>query len=437
MPVSEVNVSLSSQELSGQPVQDAHVLRPLRIAIFGFGTVGSSVARILTESQPEGLKLTHVFNRGVARKRVDWAASDVVWSEDSEAVLTSDADVIVELVGGLDPAGVWIRRALAAGKSVVTANKKLIAFHGVELERLAAAHGGHLKYGAAVAGGIPVIPGLEQGLAGDRIDRIEGILNGTCNFILSKMEEGAEYAAVLATAQERGYAEADPTEDVGGFDARAKLAILMRLALRVEVNPEEIVPRPITTISAVDFSYARDLGCTIRQVARAQRTDGTVAATVGPMLVDSRSPLAWSRGTENMVILSGHYGGDVVFSGHGAGGHPTAVAVVSDLLALAHGSRRVGLPSAKATVAAEFEVPHYIRFLVDDRPGIVSEITGALARERINIRAIVQKPGYPQHALPFVVTVEPCKSSALQRALEQMKLMDCLLEAPLDLQMLE
>ena len=437
MPVSEVNVSLSPQELSGQPVQDVHVLRPLRIAIFGFGTVGSSVARILTESQPEGLKLTHVFNRGVARKRVDWAASDVVWSEDSEAVLTSDADVIVELVGGLDPAGVWIRRALAAGKSVVTANKKLIAFHGVELERLAAAHGGHLKYGAAVAGGIPVIPGLEQGLAGDRIDRIEGILNGTCNFILSKMEEGAEYATVLATAQARGYAEADPTEDVGGFDARAKLAILMRLALRVEVNPEEIVPRPITTISAVDFSYARDLGCTIRQVARAQRTGGTVAATVGPMLVDSRSPLAWSRGTENMVILSGHYGGDVVFSGHGAGGHPTAVAVVSDLLALAHGSRRVGLPSAKATVAAEFEVPHYIRFLVDDRPGIVSEITGALARERINIRAIVQKPGYPQHALPFVVTVEPCKSSALQRALEQMKLMDCLLEAPLDLQMLE
>ena len=277
-------------------------------------------------------------------------------------------DVIVELVGGLDPAqAVGIRRALAAGKSVVTANKKLIAFHGVELERLAAANGGHLKYGAAVAGGIPVIPGLEQGLAGDRIEKIEGILNGTCNFILSKMEAGAEYA-VLAEAQAKGYAEADPTEDVGGFDARAKLAILMRLALRVEVNPEEIVPRPITTVSAVDFSYARDLGCTIRQVARAQKTDGTVAATVGPTLVDLRSPMAWSRGTENMVIVSGHYGGDVVFSGHGAGGHPTAVAVVSDLLALAHGSRRVELPSAKATIAAEIEVPHYIRFLVDDRP---------------------------------------------------------------------
>ena len=391
--MSEVKVDSPPPQLSSKSAQEVRSPRPLRIAIFGFGTVGSSVVRILTESKPEGLELTHVFNRGVARKRVDWTAAHVEWSEDADAVLASDADVIVELVGGLDPAGGWVRRALQAGKSVVTANKKLIAFHGVELERLAAAQGGHLKYGAAVAGGIPVIPGLEQGLAGDRIERIEGILNGTCNFILSKMEGGAEYAAVLAEAQALGYAEADPTEDVGGFDARAKLAILMRLALRVEVNPEEIVPRSITTVSAVDFSYARDLGCTIRQIARAEKADGTLAATVGPMLVDSRSPLAWSRGTENMVILSGHYGGDVVFSGHGAGGHPTAVAVVSDLLALAHGSRRVGIPSALATVAAEFEVPHYIRFLVDDRPGIVAEITGALAKERINIRAIVQKPG--------------------------------------------
>ena len=422
--------------LDSGPALETRGLRPLRIAIFGFGTVGSSVARILHESKPDGVELTHVFNRGVSRKRVDWAKG-VTWSEDADAVLASDVDVVVELAGGLDPAGSWIRRALEAGKSVVTANKKMIAFHGVELERLAAAKGGHLKYGAAVAGGIPVIPGLEQGLAGDRIEKMEGILNGTCNFILSQMEAGADFDAVLAEAQAKGYAEADPTEDVGGFDARAKLAILMRLALRVEVNPEEIQPRPITAVTAVDFSYARDLGCTIRQVSRAQAADGKVAATVGPMLVDQRSPLAWSRGTENMVILSGHYGGDVVFSGHGAGGHPTAVAVVSDLLALAHGSRRVELPSAKASVDGEFEVPHYIRFLVNDRPGIVAEITGALARERINIRAIMQRAGHPQHALPFVVTVEPCKSSALQRALESMRVMDCLLEPPLDLQMLE
>lgn len=433
--MSEANKSASPLDASA--ARNALSSRPLRIAIFGFGTVGSSVARILVESRPQGLELTHIFNRRVARKRADWVPSSVVWSEDADAVLASDADVVVELAGGLDPAGSWVRRALESGKSAVTANKKLIAFHGIDLERLAAAKGGHLKYGAAVAGGIPVIPGLEQGLAGDRIERIQGILNGTCNFILSKMDAGAEFAPVLAEAQARGYAEADPTEDVGGFDARAKLAILMRLALRVQIDPEEIVPRPITAITAVDFSYARDLGCTIRQIARAEQTQGCLAAAVGPMLVSLRSPLAWSQSTENMVIVRGHYGGDVVFSGHGAGGHPTAVAVVSDLLALAHGSRRVEIPSAPAHVGAEFEVPHYIRFLVKDRPGIVAAITTSLANEQINIRAIVQKPGYPADALPFVVTVEPCKTSALKRALAPIRAMDCMLVEPLDLQMLE
>ena len=416
---------------------NTNLQRPLRIALFGFGTVASSVARILVESKPEGLELTHVYVRSVARRRANWVPSSVVWTEDADELLSSDIDVVVELAGGLEPAGGWVRRALRAGKSVVTANKKLIAAHGAELERLAAAAGGHLKYGAAVAGGVPVIPGLEQGLAGDRIERIEGILNGTCNFILSKMQEGAEYAPVLADAQAKGYAEADPTEDVGGFDARSKLAILMRLALRVEVDPTEIEPQPITEIAAVDFSYARDLNCTIRQIARADYADGKIAATVGPMLIDLHSPLAWSRGTENMVVFSGKYGGDVVFSGHGAGGHPTAVAVVSDLMALAHGSRRVRVPAVPAKLSAEFEVPHYIRFMVNDKPGIIADITVALASEGINIRAIVQKPGFPANALPFVMTVEPCKSSALKRALEVLRGKDYLLEQPLDLQMLE
>jgi homoserine dehydrogenase len=433
-PVPKSNLSASPQQCSAH---EPGKQRPLRIALFGFGTVGSSVARILVESKPEGLELTHIYVRNLTKRRVDWVPASVQWSEDADAVLASDVNVIVELAGGLDPAGGWVRKALNSGKSVVTANKKLISCQGVELERLAASGGGQLKYGAAVAGGIPVIPGLEQGLAGDQIVRIEGILNGTCNFILSRMQEGAEYAPVLVAAQSKGYAEADPTEDVGGFDARAKLAILMRLALGVEVNLEEITPLSITAIASVDFSYARDLGCTIRQVARADRAGGEVAATVGPMLVDLHSPLAWSHGTENMVIFTGRYGGDVVFSGHGAGGHPTAVAVVSDLLALAHGSRRVEIPSAPAHVSAEFEVAHYIRFLVNDRPGIVAEITGALAKEKINIRAIVQKPGYPQHALPFVVTVEPCKPSALKRAMEAIRGRNYLLQEPLDLQMLE
>jgi len=438
--VSEPNLSAPSLSAQLQPssAKGSRVQNPIRIALLGFGTVASSVARILIESKPEGLELTHVYSRSLARRKAEWVPSSVTWTDHVDVVLTSpDVDVIVELAGGLDPAGNWVRRALEAGKSVVTANKKLISYHGVELEKLAAAKGGHLKYGAAVAGGIPVIPGLEAGLAGDRIKRIEGILNGTCNFMLSKMEDGAEYANVLAEAQKLGYAEADPTEDVGGFDARAKLSILMRLAMRLTVNPDAIVPHSITEIQAVDFSYARELGCTIRQIARAECTDANVAATVGPMLVGLRSPLAWSRGTENMVVLTGHYGGDVVFSGHGAGGHPTAVAVVSDLLALAHGSRRVVRSSAPTALSAEFEVPHYIRFLVNDKPGIIADITVALASEGINIRAIVQKPGYPQKALAFVMTVEPCKSSALKRALETLNGKDYLIAPPLDLQILE
>jgi len=414
--------------------------RPLRVALFGFGTVGRSVARILIESAPAGLVLSHVVNRNVARKKVDWTPDSVIWTEDADSVLASgpdSPDVIVELAGGLEPAGNWVRKALAAGKSVVTANKKLIAYQGLELESLAASKGAHLLYGAAVAGGIPVIPGLEHGLAGDQVERIEGILNGTCNFILSKMEGGAEYATVLLEAQGLGYAEADPTEDVAGYDARAKLAILIRLALRAQVHPEDIQSCPITEVTAIDFSYARDLNCTIRQIARAERVDGQLAATVRPMLIPLTSPLAWSRGTENMVITTGHYGGDVVFSGHGAGGNPTAVAVVSDLVGLAQGSCRIAIPSTPAKVSTELEVPHYIRFLVNDRPGIVAGIAGALAREHINLNAILQKPGFPLDKLPFVVTVEPCRTSALKRALQEIAQMPALLEKPLDLQILE
>ena len=413
--------------------------RPLRVALFGFGTVGRSVARILVESAPAGLELTHIVNRNVARKRVDWVPGSVAWSEDPHAVLAAEngPDILVELAGGLDPAGEWVRKALAAGKSVVTANKKLIAYHGLELEALASANGAHLLYGAAVAGGIPVIPGLEHGLAGDRVERVEGILNGTCNFILSKMEEGADYATVLAEAQSLGYAEADPTEDVAGYDARAKLSILMRLALRVQVHPEDIQTSPITEVAAIDFSYARDLKCTIRQVARAERIGGHLAATVRPMLVPLASPLAWSRGTENMVVTTGHYGGDVVFSGHGAGGNPTAVAVVSDLVGLAQGSCRIAMPSKPAKVGTELEVPHYIRFLVNDRPGIVAAIAGSLAKENINLNAILQKPGFPLDRLPFVVTVEPCRTSALKRAIDEIVKLPSLLERPLDMQILE
>jgi homoserine dehydrogenase len=416
--------------------------KALKVAILGFGTVGRSVARILCDQPAGEIEISHIFNRGIDRKRVDWAPSSVRWTEHVEDVLSSDVNVVLELAGGLEAAGEWVRSALSAGKSVVTANKKLIAAHGVELDKLARSNGCHLFYGAAVAGGVPVIPGLQQGLAGDRITRIEGILNGTCNFMLSKMEHGADYDVVLAEAQALGFAEADPTEDVGGFDARAKLVILSRLALRADVPVESVLCRPITSLKAIDFEYAKLLGCTIRQISRAEidrsRPDGSaIVASVGPMLVPQASPLAWSRGTENMVLIGGEYGGDVVFSGHGAGGNPTAVAVVSDLLAIAHGSRPVGLPSRRATASSDLSLRHYVRFVVDDRPGIVASIASALAAEQINIDALLQKPGYSKEKLPFVMTVEPCAGSALRRALAQVAKLDCLLEPALDLQILE
>jgi homoserine dehydrogenase len=413
--------------------QPAHV----KVAILGFGTVGSSVARILCDAKPQGVELTHIFNRSVARKKVDWVPASVAWTENVDEVLSSPVDVVLELAGGLDPAGGWVRRALEAGKSVVTANKKLIAEHGIALDALARSKGCSLFYGAAVAGGVPVIPGLQQGLAGDQIQRIEGILNGTCNFILSKMEEGAEFAPVLKEAQALGYAEADPTEDVGGFDARAKLVILSRIALRADLTVSEVPCKSITEIAAIDFAYAREMGCTIRQISRAELRDSEVLATVGPMLVPQASPLAWSRGTENMVLVGGTYGGDVVFSGHGAGGHPTAVAVVSDLLAIVHGSCTINLPSRKTAVSGDFLLRHYIRFIVKDRPGIIAQIAGALAEQEINIHAILQKPGHTKANLPFVVIVEPCPSSVLKRALEKIATLDYLLEPTLDLQILE
>lgn len=409
----------------------------VKVAILGFGTVGSSVARILCESQPVGVELTHIFNRNIARKRVDWIPASVQWTETVDEVLSSSVDIVLELAGGLDPAGEWVRRALEVGKSVVTANKKLIAEHGITLDKLARSKGCHLFYGAAVAGGVPVIPGLQQGLAGDHITRIEGILNGTCNFILSKMEDGADFARVLKEAQALGYAEADPTEDVAGFDARAKLVILSRIALRADMVPSEVPAKSITEIAAIDFAYAREMNCTIRQISRAELRRDEVLATVAPMLVPQASPLAWSRGTENMVLVGGAHGGDVVFSGHGAGGNPTAVAVISDLLAIVHGSCAIGLPSKKVGISGDLLLRHYIRFVVKDRPGIIAQIAGALAEQEINIHAVLQKPGHTKESLPFVVIVEACPPTPLKRALEKIATSDYLLEPPLDLQILE
>ena len=415
---------------------------PVKIALLGFGTVGSAMARVLAQSKLPGVVLTHIYNRNVERKRASDAAqcvpASVVWTEDFNDIVNSRADIVVELMGGLDPAEGWLRRCFAAGMSVVTANKQLIAYRGATLARLAARHGVQLLYGASVAGGVPVIPGILQGLGGDRIVRISGIVNGTCNYILSHMETGAEYAAVLADAQRLGFAEADPSADVDGLDARAKLCILSRIALHAELDPNAIATQTISNVEAVDFAYAKELGCTIRQVSLAHMDakNRLVHARVAPMLVPLASPIAWSRGTQNMVVASGRFGGDVVFSGHGAGGEPTAVAVVSDILAVAHRSVAVQLPVHRRAVTGELLAPQYLRFVVDDRPGIVSGIAGALARVGANIDSLLQRPGYPKHKLPFVITTEPCLTSTIERAVVAMAKMNCMLQPPLCLQIL-
>jgi homoserine dehydrogenase len=415
-----------------------------RVALIGFGTVGSSVAKLLATLQLPNLRLTHIYNRNITRKQTSEAAqyvpAETRWTENIEDLFAQDPanepDVIVELVGGLDPAADWIERALKDGKSVVTANKQLIAYRGAALASLAREKNVLLLHNAAVAGGVPVIPGMLQGLGGDQITRISGILNGTCNFILSKMEQGARYAEVLAEAQSLGYAEADPTADVGGFDARAKLCILARVGMHAELDPEQVATQSIAAVDAVDFAYAKELGCTIRQVSRTQAEGEGMYARVAPMLVPQASPIAWSHGTQNMVVSTGRYGGDVVFSGHGAGGDATAVAVLSDLLAVSQDARSVSFPAIPRQVTGDSVAPHYLRFIVDDRPGIVSAIAGALAQVGANIDSILQRPGYPKNRLAFVVTTEPCLTSTIEKAVETMAKLDCMLEPPLALQIL-
>jgi homoserine dehydrogenase len=414
----------------------------LKVAILGFGTVGSAVARILCDQPKHSpLRLTHVFNRNVERKRVDWVAGDVHWSSDVEQILASDADIIVELVGGLEPAQDWISRALISGKSVVTANKKLIAQHGPQLSALAHKHGGTISFGASVAGGVPVIDALQGGLAGDQLYKVCGILNGTCNYILTKVErEGVSFEEALAGAQQAGFAEADPTDDVDGYDARAKLVILSRIGLKAIVQPEQIPCDSIRSIGAVDFTYSHELGCTIRQISRAERRDGNIYAAVQPALVPIESPMAHITGSLNLVLSSGKYGGQTAFSGHGAGGHSTAVAVVSDLLDIARGRSGVNVRQLTAAdvlpVSGNFASAHYLRFTVRDRPGIVAAIANALAAHSINIDALLQKPGYDKDALPFVVTLEQCPSEQLETAMREIRKLDFLVHAPLSMPIL-
>jgi homoserine dehydrogenase len=431
---------VASLKLTKLPVSVA--ARECRIALVGFGTVGRSVARILSTRPPQGLRLTHVYNRNVERKRVGWVDEHVNWTQEFDDVLKSDADVVVELVGGLDPAEQWVRRALESGKSVVTANKQLIARKGPELLKFARQHGQHLVYGASVAGGIPVLSGLQEGLAGDHIVKIAGILNGTCNFILSQIEnQHMPFAEALEQAQAKGFAEANASEDIDGFDARAKLAILSRTALHVNVWPEQIATHGIREVEEIDFGYAHDLGCTIRQISRAELQEKTLFAGVQPALVPRSSPLARVSGSQNLVVSTGEFGGETVFSGFGAGGDPTAVAVVSDLVWVArnrhNGAYAYDVESVRELqVSSDFETRHYVRFKVADKPGILAALANVFSRHEINVDAVLQRPGHAKSELPFVVTLEPCRTQKVQEALNEIRKLDFHVAAPVEMPIL-
>ena len=423
----------------------APIARPLNVAIVGFGTVGRSVAKVLSSGIHPSLRLTTICNRGIERKRVDWVPEGVHWTDSIDAVIASDADIVVELIGGLEAAGDLIRRALQARKSVVTANKQLLSTHGVELLALARRCQRDLLFEASVAGGIPIVRAVREGLAGDRLIRIAGILNGTCNYILTRMDSaGLSFDAALQEAQALGFAEADPTADVDGFDARAKIAILIAVGLGCQVNTEHIPCRSIASIDRVDFTYARKLDCTIRQVSWAERGPGADAqlfASVRPALIPMTSPLARAEGSQNLVTVTGEFGGETAYSGFGAGGDPTAVAVVSDLMSIA----RAGLGAevhfvqelgGATEVGTDFTAPHYVRFTVADRPGIIAALAALLSAHGINIDAVLQLPGHDKAELPFVMTLEACPVTVLDAALGEINALPFHVRRPLTLPIL-
>src|SRR5262245_3937163 len=323
------------------PRSAAFTTERCRVAVVGFGTVGSAIAaRLAGAVAVGGLDVTHICDRRAASKRAGRPAlrGAIAWTTSFEEVLASDADVVVEVIGGIEPAADWIRAALAAGKSVVTANKQVIAHHGPALLQFAERQGRQLRFEAAVGGAMPIVRAVADGLAGDRLTRIVAILNGTTNAVLSRMETtGCSMDEAVADARARGYAEADPSVDLDGGDAAAKLSILCGLAFGLRVDPDAIPTRTTASITAADFERARVSGGTIRQLAHAEfnHATATLAAWVAPTFVSRTSIFAATSGPQNAAIISGAHSGDITLSGAGAGGEARAVAILSDGLAVA------------------------------------------------------------------------------------------------------
>ena len=404
---------------------------PLKVGLAGLGTVGRGVARILAQNggliaaragRPVALTAVSARNRGIDRG-VDLSAA--AWEDDPVALAgRADVDVVVEVMGGSDgPALAATRRALAEGKHVVTANKALLAHHGEELAALAEETGLALRFEAAVAGGIPVIKALCEGLAANSLSRVYGVLNGTCNYILTEMARtGRDYAEVLAEAQAKGYAEADPAFDVGGIDAGHKLALLASLAFGGRVDFEGVRIEGIERVSLADIRSAAAFGYAIKLLGVARRTEGAVARSVAPCLVRADSAIGQLPGVTNAVVCEGDFVGQTVFEGPGAGEGPTASAVVADLIDIARGARipAFGVPVAALAptsgAGAALTAPHYLRFRLQDRPGALAEIARALGAEGVSIRAMHQD-GEGGDAASVVIVTHACARDALDRAL--------------------
>ena len=409
---------------------------PITVALLGGGTVGSAVAQLLTD--PSGdlaarigrpLTLTGVAVRDASIKR-DGIPAELI-TTDSAALAASGADIVIEVIGGIEPAKSLIESAIAAGSSVVTANKALLATHGAELHRLAEAKGVDLFYEASVAGAIPLLRPLRESLAGDKVRKVMGIVNGTTNFILSKMnDDGADYATVLAEAQALGYAEADPTADVEGFDSAAKAAILAGLAFHTNVTIDDVYREGISKVTAEDIAAAKSLGFVIKLLAIAELAEDErgVIVRVHPTMLPDTHPLASVRDAFNAVFVEAEAAGQVMFYGRGAGGIPTASSVVGDVVAAAK-NRVAGTVDPAQSIYADVEVrgigaartSYYLNLQVSDQPGVLAAIAQAFSTHDVSIQAVRQQGAGDTASL--VIRTHPATDADLSKTVDALRTM--------------
>ena len=428
-------------------------MEDVNIGIVGLGNVGSGTVTILAENADQialklgfRLRVKIVSSLDADTKQLPEELGPVERTLDWRRVATHpEVDIVAELVGGATVAREILETAIDHKKSVVTANKELMELYGPDLWDRAIRAGVNVAMEASVAGGIPIHAVLREGISGDRIVALYGILNGTSNYILTEMEKrGDPLEKVLAEAQRLGYAEANPSADIDGWDARSKLALLAALAFGERITPSDIFTEGIRRISPIDFQYAHRLGHTIRLICAARQTKDGLILSVRPSLIPQSTILASVQGSYNAVWVKGRYGEDTFYYGRGAGSRPTGVAVVSDLMRVAreirYGSPERVSPFAHERLGEYQPIPvtrqkraYYLRFRVTDRPGIIAALAGVLAEKRISLEAVLQLPCATKNDLPFVITVEPSPEGAVLEAVEKMSSMDFLLEPPLAL----